>query len=303
MLSSRFVHLCRVPSFAMNQVFHVVADHGELFLKVAPEEDLRREAAVLALLARRGVPVPEIAAEDLTGEHVGAPCLLLRRVRGRRLRGDERAFGAAGSLLRRVHDLDLPGFGSVREQDGRLSGEDSTWSATLRRRCGDLSPMVDASLLPAELAERAVAAVESHEPLVAHLTTGCLLHGDFHPRHLYAEHGQIAGIIDWGDATVGDSLYDVGRLFYAGLVAGDAARGYGLVRALLSSYGPVPERLRKHPELLAVYAVVFGLWSMSGEFEGGAPWPPWWPRACTALSKAVNELERHRGFPPVEEEQ
>jgi aminoglycoside phosphotransferase (APT) family kinase protein len=277
----------------MNQVFRVASDQGILFLKIADEQDLRREVAVLRLLPSSCVPVPEAVAQDLSGEFTGAPCILLRHVGGHPLGGGEPELAQVGTLLRRVHDIALPGFGALSETGGRLTGEDTTWPETMRRRGGGLGPAIEAGLVPGTLVERALAAVSRHEHQFGQVSTGHLLHGDFHPRHVYAAGGAITGIIDWGDATVGDPLYDFGRLLYVGFVAGDPAGGRGLLESVVQTYDPEPDRLRESPELLLVYAVVFGLWSMAGEFEGGAPWPPWWPARGAALASVLDELERH----------
>ena len=41
---------------------------------------------------------------------------------------------------------------------------------------------------------------------------------------------------------------------------------------------------------LLTYAAVFILWSMHGEFDGGAPWPPWWPIQTKALGRVLDSL-------------
>jgi aminoglycoside phosphotransferase (APT) family kinase protein len=35
------------------------------------------------------------------------------------------------------------------------------------------------------------------------------LHGDLHPRNILVHEGEITGIIDWGDMTVGDAATDL----------------------------------------------------------------------------------------------
>lgn len=296
MLDSSEVHDVRkVPSFAMNRVFRVVSGPLVTFLKFAPAQDLRREMAVLDLLARHDVPAPTVAAVDLSAELVGAPCVLLRQIGGHPLGGEEPELNGAGRLLRRVHGVAVSGFGSLRATDGRLVGEDGTWADTVRKRCSGLGSAIDAGLVPGELIRRAIAAVSRQEHLLTRVTSARLLHGDFHPRHVYAAGGTITGIIDWGDATAGDPLYDLGRLLYSGLSAGDVTRGLALVDAALQTYGTRPDGLRQTPELLFTYAAVFSLWSMTGELEGGAPWPPWWPAQCAALARATEEIERRCG--------
>ncbi len=41
-----------------------------------------------------------------------------------------------------------------------------------------------------------------------------LVHGDFHMGHIYVKNGKISGIIDWGNAMTGDSLYDVATFMF-----------------------------------------------------------------------------------------
>jgi hypothetical protein len=48
-----------------------------------------------------------------------------------------------------------------------------------------------------------------------------------------------------------------------------------------------PDRLAK----LLTYAAVFALWSTRAEFDGGAPWPPWWPAQTAMLQRVLNALE------------
>lgn len=59
-----------------------------------------------------------------------------------------------------------------------------------------------------------------------------LLHGDIEPDHVYVESGEISGLIDFGDAKLGDPVYDlvtIGRLF--------VQRSAASARAFESQYG------------------------------------------------------------------
>src|SRR5436309_2758828 len=35
------------------------------------------------------------------------------------------------------------------------------------------------------------------------------VHGDLHPANLLIEHGQLSGVVDWGDITAGDPASDI----------------------------------------------------------------------------------------------
>jgi Ser/Thr protein kinase RdoA (MazF antagonist) len=185
----------------------------------------------------------------------------------------------------------MEGFGLLAMAGDGLRGADAAWGQTMLARCDGLGPVVDAGLVPTELVARVTAAVGGRRDLLA-ITSGSLLHADFHPRHVYVARSSISGIIDWGDAMVGDPLYDFGRLLHAAAMDGRADRGRRLIDALLATYHPKPPRLNEYPELLLLYAALFSVWSMTCELEGGAPWPPWWPAQCRSLNWILDQLER-----------
>jgi aminoglycoside phosphotransferase (APT) family kinase protein len=245
---------------------------------------------VLDMLSQRGVSVPLVDASDPTGDTAGSPCVLLRHVGGRPLRGSEPEFRAVGAQLRAVHDISLEGFGSLVVRGGNVSGVDRSWADTGRRRTTRLSPVVDAGLVAAELLDRAALAVDTWQELFTGVEVGHLLHGDFHPRHVFAAEGSITGIIDWGDATSGDPVYDLARVLHSGLLEQDIDHGFTLVRAALASYGDAAWTQGELTAKLFLYAVVFIMWSMQGEFAGGAPWAPWWPAQSRALSLLLDRL-------------
>jgi aminoglycoside phosphotransferase (APT) family kinase protein len=238
------------------------------------------------------VPVPVIEAADPAGDLAGVPCALLRRVDGGSLSGAAPEFGAVGPILRQVHEVILDGSGSIAGSSEGLHGEDHTWADTVRHRIAGLGPIAGAGLVAAGLLDRAVAAVEDRRELFATPHGGRLLHGDFHPRHVYALGGRITAIIDWGDATCGDPVYDLGRLLHSAVLEEDLRHGFSVVNRVLDSYGDAAWLPADLTGTLLVYAAVFTLWSMQGEFSGGAPWPPWWPAQATALSVIVDELDR-----------
>lgn len=78
------------------------------------------------------------------------------------------------------------------------------------------------------------------------------LHGDFSPDNVIVDpsSGRLAGVIDWGNAAVGDPALD-----FMGLVLW---RGWGFARRVLDAYGGGPvdedfvERVRFHAETQAV---------------------------------------------------
>lgn len=168
-----------------------------------------------------------------------------------------------------------------------MRGESDRWIDALRARAASAHAAADAGLVPAELIERVLIAVETHSASLD-LERGQLLHGDFHPRHVYSSADTIAAVIDWGDATSGDHDYDLARILHAAVLHDDTDGAVTHARRLLRAHGARDDQ--RLPKLL-LYAAVFLCSSMAGEFAAGSPWPPWWPAQTDALSTLVTSLD------------
>ncbi len=82
-----------------------------------------------------------------------------------------------------------------------------------------------------------------------------LVHGDLMFRHVFVEHGRLAGIIDWGDAIATDRHYELAKL-HLDLFDGDKA----LLRAFLEASGwPVSEDFPQKAMALALCRQAQGL--------------------------------------------
>jgi aminoglycoside phosphotransferase (APT) family kinase protein len=75
------------------------------------------------------------------------------------------------------------------------------------------------------------------------------LHGDLHPRNVLVEHGAIAGIVDWGDLTAGDSATDLAAIWM--LFAEPLAR-----LAALAAYADLSDATLRRAK---GWAVLFGV--------------------------------------------
>jgi aminoglycoside phosphotransferase (APT) family kinase protein len=127
------------------------------------------------------------------------PVLALAAVRGAplgRAGTPPAAWAAAGAALRALHDAPLPPWPGkpISELAGRLA-----------RACEWL---VANAVLPADVVARtsrlAGAALRPYTPVFTH--------GDLHAEHVYANDDEIAGILDWSEASQGDALYDLATL-------------------------------------------------------------------------------------------
>ncbi len=287
-----------VSAFAGNQVLELQLPDRVVYLKIARNADARtitgREVAVLEYVRRRGVPVPAVEAYDPTGEVAGVPCAILANVGGDPLTGTEAVFRQVGVHLRRLHELSATGFGEVSAGDD-VVGDNPSWRQTLERAAMALPPAVDLGLVDAELLARAKNAIDRFAPVLDRFDHPRLIHGDFCPRHVYANESSITGIIDWGDAMAGDPAFDFGRLLHAGVRVSGIERGRSLVAAVLSSYGDSPWLTGPRDAGLLFYAAMFALSAMEAEFSSGAPSPTFWAANAAALRTILDALDTETG--------
>jgi hypothetical protein len=144
------------------------------------------------------------------------------------------AFPEVGGGLRRLHDMRLPGFGWLAEalwdERSDFSLMHSSWLDFLKGIVGDTRRLADSYGVAAPVAEAAAAALDAHADALAAVEVGSLCHGDLKAAHILVDAGRLAGVIDWGDAVVGDPLWDIARFAHRA----DA----GSVSWLLEGYDP-----------------------------------------------------------------
>jgi aminoglycoside phosphotransferase (APT) family kinase protein len=163
------------------------------------EEALQVEIALLPTLATAlPVDVPVF-------EHISRSPLFVayHLIRGEPL-VDEDADGVR-AFLEALHALDPSGL-PVERRD---------WVEAYRRQCAEFERLVF-SLLDTDLRRRAQRLFGEAETLVGFEPV--LLHADLGPDHLLVRDGRLSGVIDWGDARVGDPALD-----YAWLLNGPFA--------------------------------------------------------------------------------
>ncbi len=177
------------------------------------EPGLRRETTLLPWLAPRlplPVPRPTVVAESpLTVRHElirGVPATVRTAARGRRL----------GAFVRALHDVPvaqavahgLPGAEITRDRRDRA----------FARFTAEVAPA-----LPDDRPLRA--ALDRLDDAPAEV----VVHGDLRADHVLVDAGEIAGVIDWGEARAGDPAKDLEWLLLdtAAEVAAAVVEAYG----------------------------------------------------------------------------
>ena len=219
-----------VNGFVGNQTFRLETRDAVYYLKAGAT--VAEEAAACQLARSVGVPAPEVIASSP---------LITRELPGRPLAADSPDLGAVlrsvGESVRRVHTIIDPS---------------ASWGDRLRGVLDGLN------VLPDRLAARVRDVAPDFIDSVASVTPA-LLHGDLHLRHVYAADAELTGILDWGDTTYGDPLFDLARVSMA---------GPEVMAAFLVGYGDVDAP----PRTLSMYRVLWSLVALQAELAAGGDW-------------------------------
>jgi aminoglycoside phosphotransferase (APT) family kinase protein len=206
---------------------------------------LERQIEVLPALASElsaPIPEPELVARDPV-------CMVYRRIEGTAC--DEAPDGMWPERLGRfLYDLHLtpPEFVGLRARSAAdVRAQVRAFTDEVRERG---LPLLAAAEREAH-ERRWAAALEDDRPFA----TG-LVHDDLGPAHvLVTATGDLAGVIDWGDAQVGDPAWDFAWVLHAMPAQGERA---------LAAYGGAPDdrfrdRARLGFELMPWHEVIHGL--------------------------------------------
>jgi aminoglycoside phosphotransferase (APT) family kinase protein len=150
---------------------------------------LEREIAFLPFIASAlAVDVPRF--EYVSPE---PPFVVYRLIQGEPLAGED--SDGVRAFLRALHAVDVASL--------PLEAED--WIETYRRQCDKfvdlVFPLLDSrTRAQAEALFAQVETLEGFEP--------AFIHADLGPEHMLVRDGRLVGVIDWGDACIGDPALD-----------------------------------------------------------------------------------------------
>jgi hygromycin-B 7''-O-kinase len=188
------------------------------------------------------IPVPQLVASGQLFPHAGSwrwPYIVSTRLPGASLSqvydhvsaaNREKLAQDCNGILRTLHGLPLAAAGPL------VAGWDA-WAAWLeRQRAVCVSNHWAWGTLPPQLLAQIDQYLPAAEQLVDRTRQPVLLHSDLNADHLLVEqregHWAVSGVIDFGDARVGDALYDLVAL-HLGLFRGERR----LLRAFLHHSG------------------------------------------------------------------
>lgn len=222
------------PRGFSNLTYLVRAGGDEFVLRRAPfgvkpgiAHDVLREGRLLTALRPAYARVPAVIALCSDDGVIGAPFVVMERVRGLIVRGalpPSLAFGAAQlralsaaavETLATLHAVNwrVPGLETLGRPDGyverQVAGWGKRWSAARTSDVADL--------------ERVLAWLSTHAPATGDAT---LVHNDFKFDNLVldpADPTRVRAVLDWEMATIGDPRLDLATMLGYWLEAGDPA--------------------------------------------------------------------------------
>lgn len=229
--SSSAVHALRIENGA-GPVRTLVLRRYVLADWLAEEPDLaEREAAVLRLLADRSVTAPQLVGIDPTGSLAGEPAVLMTALPGR-IRwvrtGVDDWLRQLAEALPAIHAVAVP---------------DEAWIPAYRPyELGKEMAPPPWTRYPRAW-ERAIEIYNGPPPA----DESFFIHRDYHPGNVLWLDGQVSGIVDWANASIGSPEADVGHC--RGNIVGHFGPGAGLEAAdrFLEHYIAVSGRDCYHP--------------------------------------------------------
>lgn len=242
-LGCEATRIVRLDAFATNVVYEVDADGRRLVVKASRMHDgMRAEVWACERGAVAGCAAPAILGRGRLDTDDCLSAFIMSRVAGVPIVAGHPALSEVGAGLRRLHEVRLPGFGGLAEaswdERGDFTLRHSAWLGFLYGICGDVRRLADSYAVAARAAKAAAAAIDDHAAALAAVEVGSLCHGDLKTAHILVDAGRVAGVIDWGDAVVGDPLWDIARFAHradAGSVSG-LLEGYDPDRAMADEF-------------------------------------------------------------------
>lgn len=273
----------RVAEGVSTRVYRIRQGEATYYLRVLPEVDatFAPEVQVHALLAERGVRVPEALYYSPLDEGVARSVMLTTEIPGDSIarRALDEATPAilrdAGRQLALVNSVAVHGFGWVRRDRPHvvaLEAEHPSLRAFATEHLeSDLAALAGTLLTEAECA--ATRGVIAAHPTWLDSEQAWLAHGDFDTTPIFAHEDCYSGLIDFGEIRGADRWYDLGHFQ---LYDGETAPIF-LLDWLLEGYQavtPLPAEYRERISFASLLIAVRTLARTLGKYPRWAPRHP-----------------------------
>lgn len=217
-------------------VFKITIENSkDLILKICSRKgDYLREAYFLNHFSKK-LPVPRIIQLVPPEAHLHG-AILMECLPGKLLKIDalnEKLCYEIGSLLATVHLEHVQGYGDLTELTSLSTDPRIPFTMKFDEGLEECK-----GHLPTALLNKARRSFDQHVHLLTTSDGPCMIHRDFRPGNLFANHGKIQGIIDWSSARGGFAEED-----FCPLEFGEWSENLILKDCFLSGYA----KIRKVP--------------------------------------------------------
>jgi len=223
----RDVTLSAIPTYPDSIVYEVTDDRRAWIFKAMEPggrdpDGIALEAWSCERAREAGLPAPRIHLLDTSCSRFPASFLMMEKAAGESLerlalsqRDLEAALRELGSLMRALHEIEVPGYGWLDESyfrsEGVAKGCSDTWFEALFGNIAEsIEYLARTDAMSADEVEQIKAIIERTTSLLDPLPVSRLLHGDLGLVHVWfdPEVMSISGLIDFGDRMSGDPMYD-----------------------------------------------------------------------------------------------
>ena len=293
-LGVRVHEIAPIPEGHSGFTYFVTAESGRFVLRVPPPgtriagpADVVRQGRIMSALHDAGLPAPAIHRMSTEPVIDGRPFILMERAAGDRIEKtgqEQRPLDIASNavaVLKRLQSLPLERTGIGDEPAVTLQTELMRWTMLMQRAPEDLT------IRAAELA----GLLSVQLPVERQPT---LVHGDYHYGNMLFKGAQVAAVLDWEIAEIGQPLLDLGclcivaiRRQYQGAPNPGGAIDVSMPE-LFDLYGVSAEEMRWYAALsLYKYASIFG-YNLMLHRRGKRP-DPMYESLTTTITGMIDE--------------
>ena len=209
----------KVTSGWANQVHKANLNGKVVFIRINKNSEIfPLEILGYEIFKKQGIPVPEVIAYQEKPSHLGYPTMILSAASGIEitkanlsLEQKNSVYEKVGTLVRKINEVTLDGFGSLKVVEGKLRGKFQSWKESWMS--SEKHFYVDAEIIRNNklLTDTELQKLEEVYREIGSLDFGraSLLHRDVHSTHIFVTGDSVTGIIDLGRLEAGDPRYDI----------------------------------------------------------------------------------------------
>lgn len=268
----------RVVDGEVNEVYFLDTESGRFVLRIARQNFVNFEAEKWAIeeCIKAGVPAPRVLGlveKKVEGENL--KFCIQERLPGVPLSwmyGDiknettlvKSLIVQTGEFIGKIHSIKPQKFGWI---NGEGVGYFDSWLEYLTERRKEHDVAIQAAKkagIDPELTKFAAEFVYKNESKLE-ISDPRLLHMDIHPKHIMVQDSKVSGIIDFGNVTSGDPVYEFARFDYFNA----SNRLFRPLEWLLEGYPHKDSLPENFDERMKIYKLQLGLEHLDYYYDEG----------------------------------